>query len=141
MSQWPGGQRPAQPYGQYPQHGAPPYRYQQPYPGGQQPHPGGVPPRPGNQPPKKRRAPLIIAILVVITAVVATGVAISSFNGKDDDGGLGSGTVTDPRKYGVNVAAGAVAQYATEVAGLPRPGPLTSESLGGVDPASSTGRC
>jgi hypothetical protein len=120
--------------------------YPQPYP--QQPPAGGQPPywnqgAPAYQPPtppprKKRRLWLKVGLPSLLVVVLAGGTAFlygaaggfRSAHEKD----LGSGSATDPLKYGVDIAAGDAKQYPADVQGYTPGATPDAGRLAGADP-------
>ncbi|UUV32068.1 hypothetical protein NQK81_01085 [Amycolatopsis roodepoortensis] len=129
-----------------PGNSGPPNQYRQQgntppvYPPQYQHFPGSqMPPR---VPPKKRRRRLKITLALLVVAIVALGGVITvrawmspSASGKTPaDADLGSGSVTDPIRYTVNIPAGESKHYPTDLPGIPAGAELTDQQLGGIDP-------
>ncbi|OXM44285.1 hypothetical protein CFP71_40750 [Amycolatopsis thailandensis] len=107
---------------------------------------GSPPPRPfpapETPPRKKRHRVLKVTLTLVVVAVLAfAGTAVvrswMSPSAKDKTPGsadLGSGSVTDPVMYGINIPAGESRQYPSSLPGVPDGTELSGQQLGGVDP-------
>lgn len=119
----------------------------QPVPGGQPPNPWqaywaqqqgpqpGGPSFPGGPPPIKRGIPLWvkIGVPVVLVALVAAVVVVAATRGGAEDGentaDVGSGSPTDPSRWGIGWPAGPVRQHPVNVAGLPSAAGIPADAL------------
>lgn len=127
----------------------PPWHQQgiaQPYPSRPPVPPSGVPlthPVSGgtgpSKPPRKRRRGLWITLALVGVAIVALGGVVAvrasmsppaKAPGTSD---VGSGTVTDPIRYGVTIPAGSLQQYPSDLPGVPVGAELSAQQLGTID--------
>ncbi|MEW2500030.1 hypothetical protein AB0878_06050 [Amycolatopsis sp. NPDC047767] len=91
----------------------------------------------GSQPQKKRRLWLKLGFpLVLVVVLVGGGIAVlyGMAGGSSPDKDLGSGSVTDPLKYGVDIAAGETNAYSAEVRGYTPGATVNAGQLAGVDP-------
>ncbi|MFK0249587.1 hypothetical protein ACIQUM_33225 [Amycolatopsis azurea] len=91
---------------------------------------------------KKRHRGLKVALAIVLVAVLGfVGTAVvrswTSSSAKDKtaaSGDLGSGSVTDPVRYGVNIPAGEVKRYPSSLPGLPDGAEASGQQLARADP-------
>jgi hypothetical protein len=97
--------------------------------------PGGWPN--GGQPaprrPRRKRTVIVAAAAVVLLGIVGVPVVMDALEpaGTKD---LGSGSVTDPMRWWVNVPAGDVNEYSIDVPGLALGPSVDDAALAGVDP-------
>ncbi|UMP01358.1 hypothetical protein [Amycolatopsis sp. EV170708-02-1] len=108
------------------------------------PHQAFVPPPgpgfPIPVPPKKRRRGLKITLALVLVGVLGfVGTAVvrgwmSPPAREGDSGDIGSGSVTDPIRYAVNVPAREARQYPEDLPGVAPDTELSDQQLGAVDP-------
>jgi hypothetical protein len=97
--------------------------------------PGGWPN--GGQPaprrPRRKRTVIVAAAAAVLLGIVGVPVVMDALEpaGAKD---LGSGSVTDPMRWWVNVPAGDVNEYSTDVPGLALGPTVDDAALAGVDP-------
>lgn len=120
-----------QPSPEHPTEPGHPPTHHYPAPPGYAPAPGGGQQAP--QRPRRKRTVIVAVAAVALLAIVGVPAAVDALEptGAKD---LGSGSVTDPLKWWVNVPAGDVKHYSTDVPGL-IPGPSVDDAaLAQVDP-------